>query len=292
MLRVEFAMRLVTFDDFVPGVVRGEEVVDLTPAIGDIARLPWDERIPALVEDFAKLKPAIEKLAADGRGAPLASVKLRAPNPRPGKFICSAANYKADPAAEALAWDLYYKGSESIIGNGDTVVLPKAEATDFEAEAGIALVIGRTARDVSEGDALGCVFGYTGFIDVFGRGLGRPVSTYFGKSFDTFGPMGPCLVTADEIGDVYGLRVKLSVIGKVGLEYATGAMNHRVPAQIAAATAIMTLVPGDMIYCGSDPRGVAPLKDKDTLQLEITPGGIGRLEVQVSDPLGRTWSGG
>jgi 2-keto-4-pentenoate hydratase/2-oxohepta-3-ene-1,7-dioic acid hydratase in catechol pathway len=290
MLRVEFAMRLVTYDDFTPGVVRGEEVVDLTPAIGEIARLPWDERIPALVENFAKLKPAIEKLAADGRGTPLASVKLRAPNPRPGKFICSAANYKADPTAEALAWDLYYKGSDSIIGNGDTVVLPKAEATDFEAEAGIALVIGRNARNVSEGDALGYVFGYTGFIDIFGRGLGRPVSTYFGKSFDTFGPMGPCLVTADEIGDVYGLQVKLSVNGKAGQEYSTSAMNHRVPAQIAAATAIMTLVPGDMIYCGGDPRGIAPLKDKDTLKLEVMPTGIGTLEVQVSDPSGRTWS--
>ncbi len=283
-------MRLVTFDDFIPGVVRGEEVVDLTPAIGEIARLPWDERIPALIENFDKLRPAIEKLAADGRGAPLASVRLRAPNPRPGKFICSAANYKADPSAEALDWDLYYKGSESIIGNGDTVVLPKAEATDFEAEAGIALVIGRSARNVSEGDALGYVFGYTGFIDVFGRGLGRPVSTYFGKSFDTFGPMGPCLVTPDEIADLYGLQVRLSVNGKVGLEYSTGAMNHRVPAQIAAATAIMTLVPGDMIYWGSDPRGIAPLKDKDRLTLEIIPTGIGLLEVQVSDPLGRTWS--
>ncbi len=283
-------MRLVTFDDFTPGVVRGDEVVDLTPAIGEIARLPWDERIPALIEDFAKLRPAIEKLAAEGRGAPLASVKLRAPNPRPGKIICSAANYKANPSDEALAWDLYYKGSESIIGNGETVVLPKAEATDFEAEGGIALVIGRAARNVSEDDALDCVFGYTGLIDVFGRGLGRPVSTYFGKSFDTFGPMGPCLVTADEIGDVYGLQVRLSVNGKVGLEYSTAAMNHRVPAQIAAATAIMTLVPGDMIYCGSDPRGIAPLKHGDRLSLEIIPTGIGLLEVQVSDPLGRTWA--
>ena len=283
-------MRLVTFDDFTPGVVRGDEVVDLTPAIGEIAQLPWDERIPALIEGFSKLKPAIEKQTADGRGKPLASVKLRAPNPRPGKLICSAANYKANPSDEKLAWDLYYKGSDSIIGNGDTVVLPKAEASDFEAEAGLALVIGRTARNVSEGDALGYVFGYTAMIDLFGRGLGRPVSTYFGKSFDTFGPMGPCLVTADEIGDVYNLSVRLSVNEKPGLEYSTGGMNHRIPAQIAAATAIMTLVPGDMIYCGSDPRGIAPVKDKDTLRLEVIPTGIGLLEVAVSDPLGRTWS--
>jgi 2-keto-4-pentenoate hydratase/2-oxohepta-3-ene-1,7-dioic acid hydratase in catechol pathway len=102
--------------------------------------------------------------------------------------------------------------------------------------------------------------------------------------------MGPCLVTADEIGDVYGLQVKLSVNGKAGQHYTTGAMNHRVPAQIAAATAIMTLVPGDMIYCGSHPNGIAPLKDGDQLELEVIPTGIGRLKVQVGDPSKRTWS--
>jgi 2-keto-4-pentenoate hydratase/2-oxohepta-3-ene-1,7-dioic acid hydratase in catechol pathway len=283
-------MRLVTYDDFVPGVLRGDEVVDLSPAIGDIARLPWDERIPALIADFAKLRPAIDKHAADGRGAPISSVRLRAPNPRPGKFVCSATNYKADDAAEALPWDLYYKGSDSIVGNGDTVVLPKAQVSDFEAEGGIALVIGRQAKNVSEADAASYVFGYTGLIDVFARGFGRPVMTYFGKSFDTFGPMGPCIVTADEIGDVYGLQVRLSAGGKPGQDYKTSAMNHRVPAQVAGATAVMTLYPGDMIYCGSHPAGVAPLQDQDVLKLEIGP--IGSLEVKVSDPLGRSWTGG
>jgi 2-keto-4-pentenoate hydratase/2-oxohepta-3-ene-1,7-dioic acid hydratase in catechol pathway len=288
MLRVEFAMRLVTFDDFTPGVLRGEEVVDLTPAIGEIARLPWDDRIPALIADFARLRPAIEKLAADGRSVPLASVRLRAPNPRPGKLVCSAANYRADESAEAPGWDFFFKSSDAVIGPGETVVLPKMEATDFEAQGDIALVIGRQARNLSEADALGSVFGYTAMIDVFGRGLGRPVSTYFGKSFDTFGPMGQCIVTADEIGDVYGLQVRLTVNGKAGQDYRTSGMNHRVPAQIAGATGVMTLEPGDMIACGSDPRGVAPLRDGDVLELSVSPTGLG-LRVQVTDPQKRSW---
>lgn len=279
-------MRLVTFDDFIPGVLRGDEVVDLTPAIGEIARLPWDDRIPALIAEFDRLRPAIAKLAVEGRGAPISSVRLRAPNPRPGKIVCSAANFRVDDSADAPAWDFFFKSPDSVIGTGDTVVLPKLPATDFEAEANLALVIGRRARNVPEADAADSVFGYTGMIDLFARGLGRPVSTYFGKSCDTFGPMGHCIVTSDEIDDLYALRIRLTVNGQVGQDFSTAAMIHRVPAQVAAATGVMTLEPGDMIACGSDPRGVAPLKDGDVLALSIEPVGL-QLRVQVSDPLKR-----
>lgn len=280
-------MRLVTFDDFVPGVLRGEEVVDLTPAIGPIARLPWDERIPALIGDYGQLRPAVEDVAAHGAGIPLSGVRLRAPNPRPGKLLCAVGSFKQAAEGQPIVPDFFFKSPESVIGPGDTVVLPAIEASMYQAEACLALVVGREARNVSGEEGLSCVFGYTAFIDVFGRDVGRPVGTYWAKSFDTFAPMGPCIVTADELGDPHGLHVRLSVNGQLRQDYLTSGMVHRVSAHVATATAIMTMYPGDMIGCASDQQGLGPLSDGDEAVAEVTD--IGSLRVRVDDSLRRTW---
>jgi 2-keto-4-pentenoate hydratase/2-oxohepta-3-ene-1,7-dioic acid hydratase in catechol pathway len=276
-------MRFVTFDDFTPGLLREDEVVDLTPALGDIARLPWDERIPTMIAEYARLKPAIERLAASGPGIPIAQIHLRAPNPRPGRILCGMWNYNSEPGK----LDFLFKSPESVIGPGDTIQLPKAQASSFQPEAALAFIIGRQGRNVPEADGSSYIFGYTGFIDVYGRDLGRPVGTYLGKSFDTFGPMGPCILTADEVRDPHDLRVRLSVKGKVRQDYSTSSLVNRLPAQVATATAIMTLYPGDMITCGTDENGVAPIQHGDNVLLDIP--GIGGLRVEVNDPLGRSW---
>lgn len=276
-------MRLVMFDDFKPGLLRGDEVVDLAPAIGDIARLPWDERMPALVSGFGSLRAGIERQAADGRGVPLSIVRLRAPVPRPTKLLSGLVNFGVEPGK----LDYAFKSPESIVGSNDTIDLPDLPVSRFECEAALAFVIGRESREVAEADGAAAVFGYTAMIDVSGRDLGRPVGTFLSKSFDTFGPMGPCVVTANELADPHALQIRLSINGVVAQEYSTKTMANSIASQVATATAIMTLYPGDVLTCGAVPQPAGPLKDGDEVRVEIA--GIGGFAVRVRDAQRRAW---
>ncbi len=135
---------------------------------------------------------------------------------------------------------------------------------------------------------LGAVFGYTCFIDVSGRGLGRPgQNSRMGKSYDTFGPMGPCIATADEIPEPNRLGVRLWVGEALRQDYSTSDMEYDVPEVLAYASGFMTLLPGDVIACGTNHQGLGPLQDGDTATMEIEQ--IGRFSVRVSDPLKRQW---
>src|SRR5205807_1075312 len=127
------------------------------------------------------------------------------------------------------------------------------------------------------------VFGYTAMLDVFATGLGRPqVGTFFGKSLDTLGPMGPYIVTADELGDPGHLRILLIVNGETRQSFSTAQMILPVVGVLRAATAIMTLYPGDVVTCGSPPDPRVLLKDGDDVVVENDR--IGRLNVSVADP--------
>lgn len=279
-------MKIVLFDDYVIGAMRGDQVVDLRPALGDIPDLPADERILALIADYDSLRHRLQAQLREAPGIPVATSRFRPPIPRPPKFLCAIGNYP-QPGQEPPGFiDFFFKSPESVIGPGQTIELPAVEASMYQYEASLAVVIGRPAHDVAEAAGLSYVFGYTGFIDVFGRDIGRPVGTYWAKSFDTFGPMGPCLVTADEI-DPQALEVRLRLNGQVRQSYSTSAMLYAVPALVAAASGIITLYPGDLLGCGSDQRGLGPLTDGDRVELAIT--GIGDFEVNVSDPQKRTW---
>jgi 2-keto-4-pentenoate hydratase/2-oxohepta-3-ene-1,7-dioic acid hydratase in catechol pathway len=279
-------MRLVSFDDFTVGAVRGDQVVDLTPAIGDIAKLPWDERVPAL----ARLNPAdLNGKISSLSGKPVTSVRLRAPNPRPPKLLSAIGNYGTPPPPDSpLDVDFTFKSPDTVVGPGDTIQLADVPATQFEVEATLAVVIGREARKVSEAQALSYVFGYTAMVDVFAAGLGRPqVGTFFGKSLDTQGPMGPWILTADELPDPQNLRVRLVVNGEVKQDYNTSQMILPVAGVLRAATDIMTLHPGDVLTCGSPLQPKVLLKDGDAVSVEIDR--IGKIDVKVADPQRRSW---
>jgi 2-keto-4-pentenoate hydratase/2-oxohepta-3-ene-1,7-dioic acid hydratase in catechol pathway len=175
-----------------------------------------------------------------------------------------------------------------VIGPGDSIVLSDLPATHFEAEAALAVVIGTETRKVTEAEALSHVLGYTAFLDVFGAGLGRPgIGTFFGKSLDTCGPMGPCIVTADELADPQHLHVQLLLNGVSRQDYSTAEMLMPVAGVIAAASAIMTLRPGDVVTVGSPVASPILLSHDDEAVVEIE--GIGRLAVRVTDPLRREW---
>src|SRR3954469_7487634 len=124
----------------------------------------------------------------------------------------------------------FHKSPNAVIGHGDTMVLPDVPATIFEGEAELAVVIGRRATNVKAADAMSYVFGYTNFIDGSARGLPPPGNVFYQmKSRDTFAPMGPYIVTADEIRDPHKLQVKLWVSGTLKQNFNTDDMAHKIP---------------------------------------------------------------
>jgi 2-keto-4-pentenoate hydratase/2-oxohepta-3-ene-1,7-dioic acid hydratase in catechol pathway len=205
---------------------------------------------------------------------PLSSVRLRVPAAGPSKIIAAPVNYRDHQAemssdAQVGALGFFLKAPSSLLDPGGTIQLPYHDRR-FDQEGELALVIGRTARHVSEGDALSYVFGYTGLLDITMRG-GEDRSTR--KSFDTFTPMGPVLVTADELGDPGDVELRCWVSGDLRQKASTRDLIWDVPRLIAYASSVATLHPGDVITTGT-PAGVGPIVAGDTIRLELSGLGL------------------
>jgi len=282
-------MKLLYFDEFRLGVVRGDEVVDVTDAVADVPHTGPHDLIGGLIERFGDYRQRLADAAAQGRGVPLAGVRIRPPLPRPVNIDCMAVNYMEDGTrSEPAPINAFHKSPSAIIGHGDTMVLPDVPATIFEGEAEIAVVIGKRASHVPAAQAMDYVFGYVNFIDGSARGLPPAGNTFFQmKSRDTFAPMGPFLVTKDEIPDPHKLQVRLWNNGVLMQDFNTADMAHRIPRCIEWATSIHTLEPGDVLSTGTNHRGLNPFMDGDRIEMECE--GLGRLAFSVRDDLKRTW---
>ena len=263
-------MKLAFFDDFKLGVVKGDAICGL------IAR-------------FADYRSALEN-AATGTGTPVSSVRIRPPLPRPGNIVCMAVNYMEDGTLEKPApINAFHKASTAIIGPGDTMVLPDVPATIFEGEAEMAVVIGKRATRVPAAEAMDYIFGYVNFIDGSARGLPPSGNVFFQmKSRDTFAPIGPYLVTKDEIADPQKLPINLWVNRELKQSFNTDDMAHNIARCIEWATSIHTLEPGDILATGTNHRGLSSFMDGDVVELETE--GLGRLKFNIRDDLKRTWS--
>ncbi len=211
-------MKLLFFDDFIPGVLRGDTVVDISRVIADIPHVTPHDWMSGLIAGFSRYRDRIEEaLNASSPGVPVGEVRLRPPLPKPVNLVCMAANFLEDAAIkEPKPLNAFLKSPNCVIGNGDTVVLPPDKADIFHHEAELALVIGREAADVKAADAYSHIFGYVNFIDVSARGLHQS-SLFIGKSWYFFCPMGPLVVTADEVEDPQLLPFMLWVYGVLRL---------------------------------------------------------------------------
>lgn len=279
-------MKLLFFDDFRLGVVRGDEVVDVSAAVESVPHTGPHDLISGVIADFEAHRANLEAAAADGAGVALSSVRIRPPLPRPVTIACMAVNYMEDGTRDEPApINAFQKAPSTIIGDGDTMVLPDVPASVFEGEAELALVIGRRATQVSAADAMDYIFGYTNFIDGSARGL-HP-GFYQMKSRDTFAPIGPYIVTKDEIADPQKLQIQLFNNGELRQNFNTDDMAHQIARSIEFITSIHTLEPGDILATGTNHRGLNPFQDGDRIELETE--GLGRLHINISDPLGRTW---
>jgi 2-keto-4-pentenoate hydratase/2-oxohepta-3-ene-1,7-dioic acid hydratase in catechol pathway len=283
-------MKLAFFDDYKLGVVKDDGIVDVSAIVRDIPHTGPGSLISGLIGHFAAWRGKLDAAAAAGKPVPLAGVQLRAPLPKPGNIACMAVNYMEDGTRSAPApLNAFHKAPTAIIGPGETMVLPDVPATIFEGEAEIAVVIGKRASKVSAADAMSYVFGYVNFIDGSARGLPPPGNVFFQmKSRDTFCPIGPFIVTADEVPDPHKLQVKLWVNSEVKQNFNTDDMAHKIPRCIEWVSSIHTLEPGDILATGTNHRGLSAFMDGDTVELETE--GLGRLTIKVRDELKRTWS--
>lgn len=283
-------MKILYFDDFKLGILRGTDVVDVLAVVHDVPHTGPDDLISNLIADFDNYRDRLEAAAIDGDGIPVDSVRIRPPLPKPGKIDCMAVNYMEDGTLDEPApINAFHKAPEAVIGCGDTMVIPDVPATVFEGEAELGLVIGKTASNVSAGNAMDHIFGYVNFIDGSARNLPPSGNTFFQvKSRDTFAPIGPYIVTADEIDDPQNLRVRLWNNGTLMQDFNTEDMAHKIPQCIEWLSSIHTLSPGDLVATGTNHRGLNAFMDGDKIGLEVE--GLGLLNFQVRDDLKRIWS--
>ena len=285
-------MKLVMYNNYQLGLLRDEGVYNLSESLSDVNAPTPQDLINAVIADFeGTFRARIEDIASKGQPVPLDQVHLRSPLPRPGKILCMAANSLENGALpEPKPINGFLKSPESVIGEGETVILPSAhQAPVFHHEAELGVVIGKDAADVSASNAFDHVFGYVNFNDVSARGL-HPNSFLWMKSHDTFGPLGPWLVTADEVEDAHNLQVRLWINGQIRQDYNTNDMAYRIPETIEWLSSIVKLEPGDLIATGTNHQGLGPIQNGDIMEMEID--GLGRITVNVKDELNREWHRG
>lgn len=282
-------MKLAFFDDFKLGLVEGDAIFDASAVVADIPHVGPGDLISSLIARFPDYRGKLEA-AVNGPGTPLAQVRLRPPLPKPGNIVCMAVNYMEDGTlAKPAPLNAFHKAPGAVIGPGDTMVLPDVPATIFEGEAELAVVIGKRASKVPAAAAMDHVFGYVNFVDGSARGLPPAGNVFFQmKSRDTFAPIGPYLVTRDEVDDPQKLPVKLWVNGELKQSFNSDDMAHPIARCIEWVTSIHTLEPGDVLATGTNHRGLSSFMDGDVVELETQ--GLGRLRFKIRDDLKRTWS--
>jgi 2-keto-4-pentenoate hydratase/2-oxohepta-3-ene-1,7-dioic acid hydratase in catechol pathway len=258
------------------GIVVGDRVID-TGVAGTMIDL---------IRDWDHLQPALKARAAAGGGIPLSEVKLEAPVPRPGKIWAIGLNY-ADHIAEAKmeapqrqVW--FTKAQTSVNGPYDDIEIARGTATpDYEAE--LVVVIGKGGKHIAAADAPAAVFGYCVGNDVTERMWQHAGPQWaLGKSFDTHAPMGPWIVTADEVGDPHALSLRCFVNGEKRQDSNTRHLVFNIWQQIEHLSVGMTLEPGDCLFTGT-PGGVGAamdprlfLKPSDVVRCEID--GLGHIQ--------------
>ena len=278
-------MRLAVFGESRLGLLRDGAIVDVSDLVG-AGGPDWPPVfLLRAIADFDRMRPRLLDALERRPGIPLDRVRLRAPAVFPSKVIAAPVNYRLHieemrPLIKGELhaierYGVFLKAPSSIVGPEATIELPFPDRrTDHEVELGV--VIGRTARNVPMADAMAHVFGYTGVMDITVRG-DEDRSTR--KSFDTFTPVGPVLVTADEIPDPHGLELQLWVNGERRQHGNTRDMIWNVPKLIEYASHVMTLNPGDLLSTGT-PDGVGPLRPGDEVTMEVER--VGRLSVRVA----------
>ena len=273
-------MRLVSFDGQRIGLLVDQQVIDVTSMI-EGHQEEWPPlNMVRMIAAFPRLRGKLAELNPAAVGVPMSSVRLTAPLQWPNKVIAYPTNYH-DHIAEmggggrSDRLGFFLKANSSLCGPDTPVVLPAVGGAEVHHEAELAVIVGRTGRHIAVADVHEFIFGYSCLMDVTVRGGQERVMR---KSFDTFCPMGPSLVTRDEVSDPDRLEICLSVNGEQRQRASTRDMILDVASLVSLASSVATLYPGDVIATGT-PAGVGPLRDGDTVSMAISE--VGELTMHV-----------
>lgn len=238
-----------------------------------------------LIARFDELRERIGDRLARGERKALASVRLDCPITWPNKIVAFPANYDAHihemkegliSTFKASGQGFFLKANSSLCGPADPILLPPIPDREIHHEAELAIIIGKGGRAVKREAAMDHIFGYACLLDIVVRGKEERVMR---KSFDTFCPLGPWIITADEVGDPSELELSLTVNGELRQQANTRDLIVDVPAMIEMASSVMTLYPGDIIATGT-PAGVGPIVENDRLDIKIER--VGSMQVRVA----------
>ena len=261
------------------GILSGEDAIaDFTHLIADD-----DLRPDEVLAGYDLSTGMIDLIKAELSNLPivdLSSVHLASPIPRPGKIICIGLNYRDHAEESGMPIPdspiIFSKFGTCVIGSGEAIRIPSgSEKVDYEAE--LAVVIGRTAKGVPAGEAMDHVFGYTNFNDVSARDFQFADGQWQrGKSCDTFAPMGPSVVTVDEVADPHNLNIRFRLNGETLQDSNTCQLIFKTPELIEFLSRIITLEPGDVMATGTPP-GVGFARKPPIF---MKPGDVAEVEIE------------
>jgi 2-keto-4-pentenoate hydratase/2-oxohepta-3-ene-1,7-dioic acid hydratase in catechol pathway len=288
-------MKLAVFNNQRLAIVEDELCFDVTAAISVLSDGWPPVFMSRLIANFREFEPRLRNARERAVPIPSVTLNLSSPVPYPGVIVAAPANYKkhvgelgargvtkAGNSAREIGF--FLKAPSSVVGAGSPILLPRGSARRFDHETELAVIIGQRAKNVPRARALDFVFGYSCLMDITMRlepdmpAEERPTR----KSFDTFTPMGPYLVTADEIPDPQALENQLWVNGELRQSANTRDMTVGVAELIELVSSVMTLNPGDIIATGT-PEGVGPIKPGDSVRIAIQHVGDMTMRVQEAE---------
>jgi 2-keto-4-pentenoate hydratase/2-oxohepta-3-ene-1,7-dioic acid hydratase in catechol pathway len=286
-------MKIAVFNDFRIGLVEGTQLRDVTGALpGFLDELPR-QRMNWLIANWASQADTLKAYAREAPLVQLSGVTLLPPSPAPQHVFAAPANYQkhigelgsrvvTTAGRTAREQGFFLKAPGSLVGAGGVITLPRGSDRRFDHESELAIVIGRAGRNIPRAQAMDYVFGYACLIDATMRiekGVAEEERS-MRKSFETFTPLGPWLVTADEVADPQSLRNQLWVNGELRQSANTSEMIVGIAELIEMVSSVLPLTPGDVIATGT-PEGVGPFVAGDKVRIAIE--GVGDMTLDVRE---------
>jgi 2-keto-4-pentenoate hydratase/2-oxohepta-3-ene-1,7-dioic acid hydratase in catechol pathway len=285
-------VRLVVFDDFRVGVTDREAIADVTSVLPRWLDEWPEQRMNWLIRNWSAVAGDLQEVALRAPSLPLDKALLRAINPGAQHVLALPANYAAHIGElgersvtirrSARDQGFFLKAPGSLVGAGESIEIPRSSRRRFDHECELAVVIGSEARHVPRTEARHYIFGYSCLIDVTMRiePGEHEEDRSMRKSFSSFTPVGPALVTVDEISDIGDLTSRLWVNGEIRQQAKLHEMIVGVEEAIELISSVLPLLPGDIVAMGT-PAGVGPIISGDRVRIEITE--IGSMELPVRE---------
>lgn len=288
-------MKLASFNDYRVGVVDGEVLCDITPLLPAALDVLPRQRMNWLIANWDTVAGQVEEHRAACRRVPIASAQVLTPNPAPPHVFAAPANYRkhigelgsravTKPGRTAREQGFFLMAPGSITGPNSPILVPRDSARRFDHESELAVIIGKAGRNIPREKAMEYVFGYSCLIDATMR-IEKDLheeERSMRKSFESFTPVGPYIVTADEVPNANKLQNRLWVNGQIRQEANTEEMIVGIAEMIELVSSVLAIQPGDIIASGT-PEGVGPFAPGDEVRIEIENVGAMSLPVRECD---------